>query len=51
MEKKRPNPSTVNPYDSKGYKRTNGFSTTSRPNPNSVNPYSAKPRQAGRNKS
>jgi hypothetical protein len=51
MEKKRPNPSTVNPYDSKGYKRTNGFSSAQRPNPNSVNPYTAKPRQTSGNKS
>jgi hypothetical protein len=44
MEKKRPNPSIVNPYDSKGYKRTNGFSVAPRPKPDAVNPYSARPK-------
>jgi len=44
MDKKKPNPNTVNPYDSKGYKRTNGFSTAPRPHPNAVNPYSARPK-------
>lgn len=50
MDKKRPNPSTVNPYDSKGYKRTNGYSTSPRPNPHTVNPYTAKPKPASGNK-
>ena len=44
MDKKRPNPRTVNPYDSKGYKRTIGIPSLPRPNPNTVNPYSAKPK-------
>jgi len=44
MEKKRPNPATVNPYDSKGYKRTNGYFSPTRPKPNSVNPYTTKPK-------
>ena len=51
MDKKRPNPSTVNPYDSKGYKRTNGYTTSPRPKPNTVNPYSAKPKQSSGSKS
>lgn len=45
MQKSKPNPSTVNPYDSKAYKRSNGYSTKStRPNPKNVNPYSVKER-------
>jgi len=44
MDKKKPNPATVNPYESKGYKRTGEHSQTNRPNPNLANPYSAKPK-------
>jgi hypothetical protein len=51
MDKKRQNPSTVNPYDSKAYKRTNGNSTSPKPNPNTVNPYLAKPKPSSGNKS
>jgi|GEM_PF-5403358 hypothetical protein len=42
MDTKKPNPKTVNPYDSKAYTRSNGYSVASRPNPRSVNPYSSK---------
>ena len=51
MDKKRPNPNAVNPYDSKGYKRTNGYSIAPRPKPNTVNPYLAKPKQSPGTKS
>jgi len=51
MDKKKPNPSTVNPYDSKGYKRSNGYSNAPRPKPKTVNPYKAKPRPNSGNKS
>ena len=44
MEKKKPDPRTVNPYDSKAYKRSNGFSVTPKQKPSNVNPYSAKPK-------
>jgi hypothetical protein len=46
MDKKRPNPSTVNPYESRGYKKSSGNTTIPRPNPATVNPYSAKPKQS-----
>ena len=42
MQTEKPNPKKVNPYDSKAYKRSNGYNTTNRPNPRSVNPYSVK---------
>lgn len=48
MDNKKPNPRSVNPYDSKAYKRSNGYSSSHRPPPRSVNPYSVKGKGRGR---